>query len=83
MNIRFIIKIKKIRFSDQFHFECRSQKNSCSKEQEFFQLYSPLASYIELRSVIFALQVILPFGQLGANIISLLPTAKISLCREA
>ena len=27
-------------------------------EQEFFQLYSPMASYIELRSVIFASQVI-------------------------
>ena len=31
-----------------------ARKNSCSKEQEFFQLYSPSASYIELRSVIFA-----------------------------
>ena len=30
------------------------RKNSCSKDQEFFQLYSPAASYIELRSVIFA-----------------------------
>ena len=60
-----------------------SRKSSCSFEQELFQLYSPLASYIEQRSVIFALQVILPFGQLRANIISLLPTAKVSLCRKA
>ena len=54
-----------------------SRKNSCSFEQEFFHLYSPSASYIELRSVIFASRV------LEANIISLLPKAKISLCRKA
>ena len=60
-----------------------SRKNSCSKEQEFFQLYSPSASYIELRSVIFASQVIFASRVLEANIISLLPKAKISLCRKA
>ena len=60
-----------------------ARKNSCSKEQEFFQLYSPSASYIELRSVIFASQVIFASRVLEANIISLLPKAKISLCRKA
>ena len=59
------------------------EKNSCSKEQEFFQLYSPAASYIELRSVIFASQVIFASRVLEANIISLLPKTKISLCRKA
>ena len=49
-----------------------SRKNSCSKEQEFFQLYSPSASYIEFRSVIFAPQVIFASRVLEANIISLL-----------
>ena len=38
-----------------------------------FQLYSPAASYIELRSVIFASQVIFASRVLEANIISLKP----------
>ena len=53
-----------------------ARKNSCSKEQEFFQLYSPAASYIELRSVIFASQVIFASRVLVANIISLLRKQK-------
>ena len=60
-----------------------SRKNSLRFLKEFFQLYSPSASYIELRSVIFASQVIFALRVLKANIISLLPTAKISLCRKA
>ena len=59
-----------------------SRKNSCSKEQEFFQLYSPSASYIELRSVIFASQVIFALRVLKANIISLKPQVSISLSRS-
>ena len=59
-----------------------SRKNSCSKEQEFFQLYSPSASYIELRSVIFASQVIFALRVLKANIISLKPKVSISLSRS-
>ena len=47
-----------------------------------FQLYSPLASYIELRSVIFASQVIFASRVLKANIISLKPQVSISLSRS-
>ena len=49
------------------------RKNSCSKEQEFFSYIRLAASYIELRSVIFASQVIFASRVLVANIISLKP----------
>jgi len=75
--------LKKIRFSPSSFLDTNNRKNSCSKEQEFFLLYSPSASYIELRSVIFASQVIFASRVLEANIIPLLPKAKISLCRKA
>ena len=53
-----------------------SRKHSLRFLKEFFQLYSPSASYIELRSVIFASQVIFASRVLEANIISLLRKQK-------
>ena len=68
--------MNKIRFSHSSFSDTNDRKNSLRNLQEFFQLYSPSASYIELRSVIFASQVIFASRVLEANIISLLRKQK-------